>query len=343
MTGRQAIIPIRTSERTCFKNCRAQWHWAYNEHLEPIRQRNALEFGTLVHAALALRYKPGKVRGPHPAGTFVKLYDQAIERGMTPINFRGDEYDDDGVKLKGRELGEAMLVGFVDTFGKDEKYRVIKPELSFQIDIHDENTGQYLFTYVSTTDVLVEDMEKQAFGYLEWKTGEGGHLAPLGLDEQANSYWTFGTMYLEKIGVLKPGQDVKFMEYTFLSKRMPDTRPKNELGQALNKDGTVSKRQPGPLFRRERTMRGAEERRQTFRRAVQEAREMRLCREGKLAVYKNPGQHCKWCGFLDMCEVHETGEDWRAVRDGLYRRWSPYEDHESNLTAVELVRKELVR
>lgn len=61
-----------------------------------------------------------------------------------------------------------------------------------------------------------------------------------------------------------------------------------------------------------------------------EAREMRLCRSGKLGVYKNPDRHCGYCEYRDMCEIHESGGDWEAIRDQLFTTWNPYEDHQDN-------------
>lgn len=111
----------------------------------------------------------------------------------------------------------------------------------------------------------------------------------------------------------------------------PSSRCHVRKGQSLNKDGSVSKLQPAPLFRREEVRRSEAERANLIRRARQEARDIRKAREGKLALYKNPGEHCNWCQFRDMCEVHESASDWRALRGALFTEWSPYEAHDAEV------------
>lgn len=325
------LIPVRTSERVCFKTCRQKWKWAYEDRLKPVRERPALRFGTLVHGALREFYKPGKKRGPHPAKTFERLYRAELVAGKPELTMR--EAGERTEAIDALELGTTMLHGYVDEYGADDRYEVIAPEQSFQLDIMSPRNGAYLFTYVSQIDAVVRDCVTQRLGYLEHKTSDDLQPfgAPLTLDEQAGAYWTFGTMWLQATGVLPEGEDLDFMVFNFLRKALPDSRPRDAEGRALNQNGTVSKRQPLPLFRRELVMRGDEERREVFRRALNEFTEMKMVRQGRLAVYKNPGRHCLWCEFRDMCEVHETGSDWRAIRDQLFTTWDPYEDHEGEL------------
>ena len=49
-------------------------------------------------------------------------------------------------------------------------------------------------------------------------------------------------------------------------------------------------------------------------------------------VYKTPGplfmSNCKFCEFRDMCELHETGNDWEMFKEATYGNWDPYSDHE---------------
>jgi hypothetical protein len=124
---------------------------------------------------------------------------------------------------------------------------------------------------------------------------------------------------------------IDYILYNFLRKAKPDPRPTNSLGHALNQDGSVSKRQPAPYFRREMVYRSDGDRANLMRRVMNEVQEMEMVKAGRLAVYKNPAEHCRWCPYRDMCEVHETGSDWEAMRDTMYLIGEPYMDHEEEL------------
>lgn len=315
---------IRTSERVSFKRCRWQWKWAYKYRINPRTPNRHLRFGLLVHEALAAFYIPGKKRGPHPAKTFRKLIE-AEEEEHGPLMMKDWEAE---TQLSGRELGVAMLRGYIDRYGKDERYEIIRPEMPFSLDVHDED-GNYLFTYVGTGDAVVRDRVTGRIGMMEHKTGARLTIpTPFALDEQAGSYWTFMPMFLEAEGVMEPGEEMDFILYNFLKKSMPPNKPIDAEGFVLNKDGSRSKRQPADRYRREEVRRSDADRLNLYRRVSQEAKEIRKAREGKLALYKNPGEHCNWCAFKDMCEVHEGGSDWKALRDSLYVPWSPYEVHD---------------
>src|ERR687883_286790 len=96
---------VRTSERRDFKTCRQKWYWAYVDCLTPMQVRPALGFGDLVHQALAIYYPPGIKRGPHPAGTFEKLYKQFVsEHGVLYMKVVDDEPAEDAY-----DLGMEML------------------------------------------------------------------------------------------------------------------------------------------------------------------------------------------------------------------------------------------
>jgi len=252
---------------------------------------------------------------------------------MPEMKIRKDEDFGSPSYLDPLLFGVDILEHYIDTYGKDARYKIIKPEQAFQLDIHHPRNGRYLFTYVSQMDAVVQDLNTGKLGLFEHKTSASTSPfgAPLTLDEQANSYWTFGTMWLHATGQLKPDQDLDFMLYNFIRKAMRDTRPKNSEGLHLNKDGSVSKKQPAPFFRRETVMRGQPEREVVFRRTLNEFREMQMVREGKLAVYKNPGKHCGFCPFRDPCEVHEVGSDYQAILDNMYTQWNPYAEHEDRV------------
>jgi hypothetical protein len=281
----------------------------------------------MIHDSLEIFYKPGRKRGPAPNKTIKGIYETWKHEHNQDRDLLLQEGDESYPAI---DLMEEMMVNYVDEYGDDEDIRVIQPEMPFQVDVDDPDTGEYLFTYVGKMDAVVRHLVKNQVGLLEHKTG--ANFAPFGapmvLDEQAGAYWTFGWLYLSAKGHIKEGQEFSFILYNRMRKAFRDVRNKNESGLFLNKDGTVSKRQPEPLFKREFVFRGPGDRLSVYNRAIQEAREIIKARKGKMPIYKNPGRHCSWCEFFDMCEVHESQGDWESIVSVTMGKWDPYEDHQ---------------
>lgn len=353
---------LRTTERSTYRGCRQQWVWHYLQRWETTRKRPALDFGTLAHEALAAFYQPGRKRGPHPAETFGKLWDNS------PIS---DQYDDDGERLESRDLGIAMMEGYVDLYGTKEPIEIIAPEMTFQIDIHDEK-GRYLCTFVGSFDAVFRDLDTGHLGMLEHKTGKRIEQVSVNskYGEQGISYAWASMVWLRHHGLLQPTEVLRQVRFNWLRKAMPDTRPENEQGlklnlpskdilvaqcdlQGLNSKGTkdvliqrledegidtdqlgdVSSKQPAPLYARQDLVFGEMELANWLKRIRAEAWEMKQVRLGRIPVYKNPGESCKFCAFTDVCEIHEMGGDWEDVLRLEFTKWSPYEDHERAMEA----------
>lgn len=365
---------VRTSERTQFTKCRQSWWWSYKEQRKPIEGwSHPLIFGDMIHRSLAEYYIPetrkARRRGPHPARTFHRIYNEMDRRAK---EFRIPV--DDEKWVTSLELGVAMLEGYVDKWKEDdEDILVLYPEMPFQLEILDPDTGKRLCIYVGTTDCLIMRISTRQVGLFEHKTAASISTSHLFMDEQANTYWTLIPEWLRRNEIFPPDNmpEFSFMMYNFLRKGMPEDRTVNAWGQALNlptkedlidaltlvniervnnkplikltkaelealcvsvgidpaQCGQVSKVQPPPLFQRELVYRGEPERQNTFERIVQQVREMNLVREGKMPHYKSPSKDCSWCEWRDLCEIHETGDDWRELRKHTTRKWSPYEAH----------------
>lgn len=315
---------IRNSERSTFSHCYWQWDHSYNQRLTPVVDAPALRFGSLIHEALELRYPPGVKRGPHPAKTFAKLYEAELAEAETVWGFR----DGDGEWADAATLGEAMLNNYVETFGKDEEWKVIASEMTFQVPqfararrkLDDtvvpakewqdglppagctveackrtDRGAYHLYTSVGTMDGVWESRMDQSVLVNDYKTTKNDPLKDAPgksiLDEQATAYWTWGVDWLELHDVLKRAQSQRLagMLYTFLYKAAPDERPTNALGQSLNKDGSVSKQQPVPRFHRDMVYRDREQCDRARQRGVEQVVEMHLRRAGILPIYKTPG------------------------------------------------------
>lgn len=91
--------------------------------------------------------------------------------------------------------------------------------------------------------------------------------------------------------------------------------------------GAVSKVQPAPLFWREDVRRSRKNRLKQIERIADDAEMIARARAGELPIMKNPGDHCAWCDFRDLCDVHEDQEDVEGfIRDVFVQR-DPYADH----------------
>jgi len=346
---------LRTSERSTFKRCRWQWARTYGDRRKPRLEKPALRFGTLIHAALEERYPPGIKRGPKPAETFERLYNAAADEWEQEHGVQ--MWDADGEREEMLDLGVSMMEGFVREYGRDEDWQVISSERTFSVPVfaicpqtaltghHPDgcqrcgDSGKvHAFTYVGTMDGVWRNRMDGKVRVIDWKTTSSDptkqqHLI---LDEQATAYWTWGVEALAAEGVLKT-KDLTALDgmlYTFLYKQKTDERPVNAQGLALNKDGTVSGRQPVPRFHRELVYRGEADREKARARVLNEVRDMFAGRrDPERHVYKTPGgagsmNHCGWCPVRDLCELDEMGKEYEELAAATFEPWDPYADHE---------------
>lgn len=321
-------LMVRTSERTSFKRCHWAWARGFIDHLKPIQEAPALRFGTLIHAALEERYPVGKRRGPKPAETFLKLYAEETERAYA-FGFS----DEDGQWAQAEEIGHDMMVSFIEEYGRDEEWEVVSSERTFQVPVADPETGLYLFTYVGTMDGVWRNRMDGAVRVIDWKTTKNDptKTTHLILDEQATGYWTWGVDALIAEGVMKPRhvEALDGMLYTFMRKAKKDERPRNKDGLYLNKDGSISAKQPSPLFHRELVYRSEVDREKARTRAVAEVRDMLEIRRGEKEPYKAPHFiNCAMCQYRDLCELDEIGGDYDGLKKATMTTWDPYSAHE---------------
>jgi hypothetical protein len=365
------VVLLRNSERSTYRRCRQRWVWNYVEERSPLRSKPALEFGTLIHKALEARYPPGVKRGPHPADTFVELYEQAIEE-----TGEFGQYDEDGERVNARELGIAMCKGYVEFWGDEKDWESLVPEMPFAIDIVDEH-GNYIVTLVGSMDSVLRHRKTKKIKIEDYKTAKSidMKLRPnSGYGEQGMTYWWAATITLRHEGILKPKQQIDILEFDWLRKGLPDTRPVNEKGLHLNlpsKDnlldacnenliyvpkratketliaalssagwtdgeiaslGEVSKVQPGPLFHRTPFVFGPNNLTNIAKRIRMEAQEMAMVRRGELEVFTNPTKDCSWdCAFVEPCEMKEMGGAWKDMLALEFGTWEPYAHAEGAL------------
>jgi hypothetical protein len=232
---------LRTSETRDILRCEWRWWKAWREGLRPTGTASAaLWLGTGVHLGLALWYcGPGTKRGPHPAETFAAWAGDEIEAIKTEARHKdGGSYIIEEKYVPGKELGIAMLEGYVREYGRDEHMAVIQPERAFQVDVpHPRKKGKTLGIYAGTYDLVWRDLRGSGreIRLEEHKTAKAIYTDHLPLDPQAGTYYAIARGQLLHDGLMRKGDRFVGIEYNFLRKALPDERPRNAEGFATNK------------------------------------------------------------------------------------------------------------
>lgn len=285
-------------------------------------QADALWFGYGVHEALAAWYLKGSRRGPHPADTFEAWAGEEIAFAKTYL----DETFDEPVWVDATELGIAMLEEYVEYYGRDDQWDIISVEQPFRVRIVREKRPIAYFT--SRWDGVARDLSDGNIYLLEHKTAAQIVTAYLELDDQGGSYWAVASQLLRNAGVLKPDEHIAGIIYNFLRKAKPDQRPQNKEGLYLNKDNSVSKKQPPKLFHREMVERSPLEQQTQLTRIADEVAVMNAVRDKTIPITKTPTKDCPRCPFWIPCQLHERGNQHslQAVLKNNYRQSDPYAD-----------------
>lgn len=293
---------VTTTSRSTFRRCPQKWVWRFEEGLTPNGESaDALWFGTGVHIALAEWYQKGYRRGRHPADTFEEWCDDEIRE----IRASREEWEDEPKYEDARELGGAMLENYIELYGEDPDWDIIAIEQPFKIKVTWH--GNPIAMFMSAWDGIYRDRQDGRIYLFEHKTAGQIQTAYLELDDQAGSYWAVASAWLRARKVLKPGEQISGITYNFLRKTKGDDRPQDEGGAYLNKDGSVSKKQPPPAFVRHLVERSPREQVAQMRRLADEVAVMNGVRDGLIPVTKNTTRDCTWCEFFVPCRLHERG------------------------------------
>jgi len=327
---------LRTSERGSLKRCEFLWDIEFNKSRKPLVPGNALRMGSLIHIAMAGWYIPGVKRGVKPAVNFQRAYDAQVEKLKQHFNVR----QEDETWVAARDLGIAMMENYVDEYGTDPDWEVLVTEQPFRVLIEHPDTGKPWFWYTGVLDGVWKRRTDKSIWIPDHKSsaGIGGTTAHpkmpahLQMDDQAGAYWSFGVEWLLANGYLKDVRGLSGMLYNYMRKALPDERPSKMVKGSrvyLNKDGSVSLKQPSPYFARFHVYRDVHDREETKRRALVDFRRTELLRSGSLELSKSPGQfNCPLCWLRDICELHETGNDWVSMLKSETQVWDPYAEHE---------------
>lgn len=297
-----------------------------------------------MHLAFAEYYTPpgdnGFVRGKNPLETWEEYC-----AGQNAILKAGDYYDDNAEYefVQAKELGDCMITEYLAMYGDDPHWEVLMPETRFEATIpftRDQMRrgvpekllmdDKAIVKIVGTFDMPVRDhsFPKPRIMIVDHKTtNKRENTKHLMKDDQAGTYIAVGTYYLRKSGLIDKGEAIDGMIFNYLRKAKPPDKPRNAQGQVLNKDGSVSKVQPAPLFWREQVMRGSTNRMRQIKRIAEDAEQIIMARQGLMPLLKSPGEHCNWCDFSDLCDIDENGDDFDGFVEAVFKRQDQYADH----------------
>ena len=342
---------LRQSERQAFKRCNWAWYQEYVLRQRPIveKWKEAADFGTLFHVALAEYYKPGTERGPHPADTWQKLAADVIASVKTT------NYTDDETVAKWEDfhdLGLDLAEAYVERYCGDPHWFVLDAERRFDVIIPDvrhkplvsekgKRGYKPIVILVGTFDLCIRDLNDEQVKMVDHKTTRDIVTHHLTLDEQASTYIAVGTTALRHQGLIGPKERIVGMEYNFIRRGKIDNRPTDENGQRLNQDGSVSKKQGSPNFLRLFVPRTTIERQRQIVRISEEARVMDDVRTGRMPLLKTPQRDCVFCKFFDLCELDEAGGDVEYFRSTTMKSIDPYQDHREGAQNSKRVQDEV--
>lgn len=325
---------VRSSERVIYKRCETKWYWSYRKGLV-LKQKKfgALDLGTWMHAALASWYQPGFARDPMGlAMLFEIIADSAIISAIYNDN-APDEVIEKAHELAA--LGIEMCKAYERKYGEDKALNIVGTEVPLEF-VFPDYSGKPLVRHVFKPDAIFTD-DEDGFWFLETKTAQTIKTGHLPLDDQARPYGAMAERALRKAGLMLPHQQFKGILYNFMRKGLPDERPTNEAGHALNKDGSVSKKQPNPLFKRYPVTMTRLSKIATLQRVRNESVEIATVAQAIRSkgsqfdlrqLSKTPHSSCeRFCDYFTMCVLHESGQDVSAMQRSMFRQENPYDTY----------------
>lgn len=340
---------IRTSESQDAGRCWWLWwqHWVRG--WSPKRTPTWAIFGSAIHKAMEVRYRPGRKRGSVDAAcaAFLKHLNGEIRKVGVDVFELEFEKQEKAAEDRGKtitlvpahELGVIMLEEYAKFYGQDAEWEVIHTEQPFQIDVpYPRSWGSYyadktLVVLCGTWDSLMRNVDTGRYWLWDWKTCKKmPNVEFLEIDDQRGRYLWVAKRVLVHKGLFTEKDMIDGIFFQYMKKSLPDPRPTNAAGEALNQDGRVSARQPPPRFLRVPSYRSPEQIRQQARRLQNQALAMQAMRDGDLEIYKNITHECPRCILWDMCTAHENGDDWEQLRDQLYVVKDVYADHREAMT-----------
>lgn len=315
-----------------YKRCPRKWYWAWRKGYVPrANSFGALELGTWAHSAWEAWYGKGYARNGVLADHLWSAAEDAI--GVAQANSAPEHVLDTAWELAA--LGQHMMQAYEKHYGTDPDIDVIGAEIPLEFSL-----GEGMI-HILKPDMLFRyrGQSRREFWLMENKTASSlnGRTAHLKIDDQARPYGAMAELALKNAGILGKADTIAGILYNYTRKALPDLRNVNEKGEALNKNGTVSARQPAPMFARHKLTMTNRQKAIALQRIKLEAVELtavtRLLRAGNMSLETlnfTPHHSCpRFCQFFALCEALETGADISNMERTMYRRENPYDYAES--------------
>lgn len=324
---------VRSHERMDYKRCPKKWYWKWRRGYVPkAKSFGALDLGEWMHAAFNTWYEPGYKRNGSLADLFNEAADLTI--GFATANGAPEHELEKAEELA--ELGSVMAQAYQDHYGLDENIDVIGGEIPLEFSIGDES-GKVIAKHLLKPDLVFRRRSDKAIFLMEHKTARTISTTHLAMDDQARPYGVMAERALQNAGIITKREKVAGILYNFLRKGIPDNRQKDDQGHYLNKNGTVSKRQPKPLFVRKYVTLTKQAKIVSLKRIQSETALITLLtqrlRSGELdpaALPKTPHKSCdRFCQFFDMCVAEENGIDINNMERHMFVRQNPYEQYDT--------------
>lgn len=335
-----STIPIHTSDRITFKQCRRKWDLSsrIRQNLKPKAPAKALEFGTAIHAALEVYYQPEMWDADREMVHYMAINEF---RHVTKTQMEGRDSEEDLIDKKERlELGIGMLENYFAWAPSRDKFRPVMVEVKFEVPIPGFKSLDPLPMYRGRLDLLVED-EDGRYWIIDHKTTarmDDNELF-LELDEQCGSYaWAIQEMLGVKVaGVI----------YNELYKGVPEAPAMNASQRqgrwySVNRQQNTSyemclntlteaneplhlyedylnflKAEGRQYFRRTQVHRSQEELENLGKQITDETLDML---DPNLRIYPNPNKFsCKWCDYRLPCMAMNDGSDIEWILKENYR------------------------
>lgn len=280
--------------------------------------------------ALAAWYGPGLMRTGGVGGLaelFAEIADAAIAEAQAN---RLPEYELEKAEELAA-LGIAMCEAYEKHYGLDESVFVIRAEVPLEFSFSDES-GRIVAVHRLKPDLVYRSEHDGGIWLGEHKTAKQIRTGHLTIDGQARPYGVMAEPALRKAGIITANAPFKGIMYNFLRKALSDERPKNEEGKSLNKDGSVSKSQPAPVFKRHPVVLSRKAKVQTLKRIRNEtvfitryAQDIRNRTVDPAGIFKTAHSSCeKFCQFFPICTAEEDGADINEMTRSLYVVRDPY-------------------
>jgi hypothetical protein len=274
----------------------------------------ALDLGTWIHAALASWYERGLKRAVAP------LSHLFMAEAESALVIAKDVGAPDHIVEKAEELielGVAMTDAYQEYYHDDPDVSVLDVEIPLDFSLGSAAPYGALISHLLKPDMVYRSMSTGYVWLMEHKSAAQIRTEHLAIDDQARPYGAMVEPALRKMGLLKSDDRFQGIMYNFLRKTLPDERPRDAQGRALNKNGSVSARQPAVAFvRKGLTMTRPAKiitldrvRAESFLIAAITAR----VRSGNIdpdSIHKTPHHSCpKFCDYFAICSSEEDGVD----------------------------------